>query len=180
MITHAKDTSQIYSLFNTRGGLFTISPQLKRVLHVSTGKHISCHCCSHGCRGTFPDFTNFQPNHPARGVARKAKQPLCRSAPSPPCVHPLGTLSSGQDGNGGGQAGRGEDGGVHQTPSACPVCLSKGSIGGGCRQYLSRGSTGETWRGAGVWFRSGGEDCRAQAESSMQGGSWDCARAVGH
>lgn len=37
-ITYAKDTSQIYSLFNTSGGLFLSPLRLERVLHASTGK----------------------------------------------------------------------------------------------------------------------------------------------
>lgn len=133
------------------GGLFTSPLQLKRVLHVSTGKHISCHCCSHGCRGVFPDFTSFQPNHPAWRVVRKARQSLCRSAPFPSHVRPLGKLSSGEDGNGGGQAGRGavQDGGVHQTPSACLCVLGKVAlVAGADSTYL--GAPPEIGRRAGV------------------------------
>lgn len=77
-------------------------------------------------------------------------------------------------------------GGVCVSPNTqcMPVCVSKGSIGGGCRQYLS-GAPPEIRRRAGASFSSAGEfaaqDCRAQAERPpCREGSWDCSRAVGH
>lgn len=77
-------------------------------------------------------------------------------------------------------------GGRWGSPNAqcMPVCVSKGGIGGGCRQYLS-GAPPEIRRRAGVSFSSAGEfaaqGCRAQAERApCREGSWDCSRAVGH
>lgn len=104
------------------GGLFTSPLQLKRVLCVSTGKHISCCCCSHRCGGTFSDFISFQPNHQAQRTVIKTRQPL----PLLMCILlascPQGRRATEEVELGEVQCRMG----VHQTPSACPcVCVQR-------------------------------------------------------
>lgn len=107
VITHAKNTSQIYSLFNTSGGFIYKSPAAQEGSAYKHSKTSSCHCCSHGCRGTLPNFKQLQPDHTAWRVPKKVRQPSGRSVPSSPHVHPLGKLFSRENRAGGSWAGGG-------------------------------------------------------------------------
>lgn len=122
MITHAKNTSQIYSLFNTCGGFIYKSPAAQEGSACKHCKTSSCHCCSHGCRGTFPNIKELQPNHAAWRVPERVRQPSGRSAPSPPHVHPLGKSFSGQGRAGGNWARRGAVEGFTKHPAHAFAC----------------------------------------------------------
>lgn len=123
MITHAKNTSQIYSLFNTSGGFIYKSPATQEGSAYKQSKTPSCHCCSHGCRGTIPNSEQLQPNHATWRVSKKVRQPSGRSASSPPHVQPLGKLFSGQDRAGRSWAERGAVEGFTKHPAH--TCVSE-------------------------------------------------------
>lgn len=119
VIIHARNTSQIYSLFNTSEGFIYKCPAAQEGSAYKHSKTSSCHCCSHGCKGTFPNFKQLQPNHAAWRVPKTVRQPSGRSAPSPPHVHLL-VLRGGQSWRELGWERC--SGGVHLTPSTC-LCM---------------------------------------------------------
>lgn len=161
------------------GGLFTSLLQLKRVLHVSTGKYTSCRCCSHSCGGTFSDFICFQPNHPAQRMVRKTRQPF----PLLMCIVlascPQGKRAMVEVELGEVQCGMGGSPNTQCLPLR--MCAKAALVAGADRTCL--GAPPEVWRevcGSAVLgslqLRTAGHRQRAPCRQ----GSWDCSRAVGH